>query len=184
VPLHYGLGVSASYLRRRDETIHEFRWVLEHGLPTSDEVHGARSWLQSVGALPRTPAVATANVTEEPSDEAPKPAAASISGRATLEERPGEMAVAMQRMQLFLHSYPNRVTYLRIRTDEDGRFRFTGLAPGTYKLTDRIAGPARWRLRVELKPGQELRLDLDSANSIRVRDDFPEPTPASKSQPS
>ena len=181
LPLHYGLGVSASYLDRRDEAIREFRWVLEHGLQDSDEVRAARRWLQSVGALPRTTIVAIPDATEEPTEKALKPA--SVSGRATYGDNPGN-AVAMERMQLFLHSYPNRVTYLRIRTDENGRYQFTDLPPGTYKLTDRIAGPARWRLRVELKPGQALTLDLDPANSTRVRDDFPESTQVAQPRPS
>lgn len=175
VALHYGLGVSASYLERRDEAIREFRWVLERGLPTSDEVRAARRWLESVGALPRTTIVATPSVIEEPTEGAPKPTTASVSGRVTFGGNPGDV-VAVERMQLFLHSYPNRVTYLRIRTDENGGYRFTDLPPGIYKLTDRIAGRPRWRLRIELKPGQDLTLNLDPTNSTQARDDFPEPS--------
>jgi tetratricopeptide (TPR) repeat protein len=183
VPLHYGLGVTASYLGQRDEAIREFRWVLERGLPTSDEVRTARRWLQSVGALPRTTSVAATDTAEEPKEEAQKPATASVRGRATFDANPGDV-VAMERMQLFLYSYPKRVTYLRIRTDEKGRYQFTNVPPGIYELTDRIAGSRRWRLRVELKPGQELTLDLDRTNSTRVRDDFPESTQAAGPRPS
>jgi tetratricopeptide (TPR) repeat protein len=183
VPLHYGLGVSASYLERRDEAIREFRWVLERGLPTSEEVRAARRWLEVVGALPRTTTVGATDETEEPKEGTPKPATASVRGRATFGGNPGDVG-AMERMQLFLHSYPNRATYLRIRTDENGRYQFTNLPPGTYKLTDRIAGSPRWRLRVELKPGQDLTLDLDPANSTRVRDDFPDSTQAVGPHPS
>ena len=181
VPFHYGLGVSVSYLNRRDEAVKEFRWVLEHGLPTSDEVRAARRWLESVGALRRAATVEAEapKATEEPADGAPKPATASISGRVTFEGNSGDV-VAMERMTLFLHSYPVRVKYLRIRTDEQGRYSFTGIPPGIYKLTDQIAGSVRWRLRVEVKPGQDMTLNLESANSTRVRDDFPpgsEPAP-------
>jgi hypothetical protein len=42
-------------------------------------------------------------------------------------------------------------------------------------LTNRVAGQPIWRLRVELKPGEEKQLDLDPGNSIAVRDDFPQP---------
>ena len=40
-------------------------------------------------------------------------------------------------------------------------------------LTDRVAGPVIWRLRVELQPSQEMTLSLTPANSVKVRDDFP-----------
>jgi tetratricopeptide (TPR) repeat protein len=176
LPLHYGLGVSASHLERREEAIREFRWVLERGQPTSDEVRAARRWLQTVGALPRTATVASAAAPEEPQEPAQKPATASVRGRATFGENPGDV-VAMERMQLFLYDHPNRVTYFRIRTDEQGRFQFTNVPPGIYKLTDRAAGPPRWRLRVEIKPGQDVTLDLNPGNSTRVHDDFPESTP-------
>ena len=83
---------------------------------------------------------------------------------------------AAYRMQLFLYDHPNRVVYYRIRTDEEGRFRFINVPPGIYKLADRIAGQPTWRLRVELKPGEDLSLDLSLGNSTRTRDDFPEPT--------
>jgi hypothetical protein len=59
-----------------------------------------------------------------------------------------------------------------LRTDEDGRYRFANVAPGIYKLSDRITGPPTWRLRVEAKPGQVVFLDLSADNSTKVRDDF------------
>jgi hypothetical protein len=62
------------------------------------------------------------------------------------------------RMQLFLYDHPNRVVYHRIRTDEEGHFQFPGVPPGIYKLTERAAGHPTWRLRVELKPGQNLAM--------------------------
>lgn len=112
-----------------------------------------------------------------------KPAQASVQGRALFGESAGA-ATPLERMTLFLYDYPQRVVYFRIRTDEEGRFRFANVPPGIYKLTDRASGPPRWRLRVELKPGQDLTLDLDPGNSTRVRDDFPEPTQAAGPRPS
>ena len=47
------------------------------------------------------------------------------------------------------------------------------MAPGVYKLTNRVAGKPLWRLRVELKPGESASLDLSPANSVTQRDDFP-----------
>lgn len=175
LPLHYGLAVSASYLDRRMEAVSEFTWVLERGEADSAEVKAARRWLMSVGALPRF-AAATAEP-EEPREPAQKPARdkpapATVHGRVMSGDTPNDLA-PMQRMQLFLYDYPNRVVYFRIRTDEQGHFHFPDVPPGIYKLTDRAAGPPRWRLRVELKAGQDMTLDLDPGNSTKVRDDFP-----------
>ncbi|HXJ84236.1 MAG TPA: hypothetical protein VMS64_36820 [Candidatus Methylomirabilis sp.] len=185
LPLHYGLGVAASYLDRRAEAIREFTWVLERAGADSPEATTARRWLQSVGAW-RRPEMAVAP-REEPAEasssaakEERKQRPAVLQGRALFEETPGVVA-PMKRLQLLLSDYPDRVVYLRMRTDEAGRFRFSDVPPGIYKLTDAVAGPAKWRLRVELKPGQDLTLDLDLTNSTRVRDDFPDSSPSPSS---
>ena len=78
-------------------------------------------------------------------------------------------------MTLFLIEQPSRVNYYRLRTDEDGRFNFSKVAPGVYKLSDRVVGQPRWRLRVEVKPGEAAFLDLDPGNSTKAPDDFPPP---------
>ena len=180
LPFHYGLGVAASFLDRRAEAVHEFTWVIERGKADSAEVKTARGWLLSVGALPRFAITATApedTRDREPQTAEQKPAHAGLQGRVLFGETQAELT-PLERQQLFLYDYPKRVVYFRIRTDEEGRFRFGNVPPGIYKLTDRAAGPPRWRLRVELKPGQDLTLDLNPGNSTRVRDDFPEPTQA------
>lgn len=176
LPLRFGLGVAASHLDRRAEAVSEFTWVLERGEANSIEVKAARRWLASVGALPRHVVVAAAPGGSPASEEASgsqerKPAPASVQGR-VMGDEPGAVA----RRQLFLYDHPNRVVYYRIRTDEEGRFRFANVPPGIYRLTDRAAGQPIWRLRVELKPGQDLVLDLSPSNSTRIRDDFPEPS--------
>ena len=176
LPLHYGLGVATSYLDQRAEAVREFTWVLRHADKSSAEAKAAREWLASVGALPRPGASVLAS--DEPQDQdspnrEPKPAPASLQGRVVFDDTPG-LVIPMERLQLMLSDYPNRIVYLRLRTDERGHFHFKDVPPGTYKLTDAVAGPARWRLRVDLKPGQDLTLDLSPSNSTRARDDFPE----------
>ena len=61
-----------------------------------------------------------------------------------------------------------------VRTDQDGRYVFTKIPPGAYKLTNTVAGPPLWRLRVTIDPGRETTLDLNNGNSLTVRDDFPQ----------
>ncbi len=180
LPLHYGLGVAASYLDRKAEAVSEFTWVLERGEGDSIEVRAARRWLRSVGALPHPATPAATTEREKPRDQDQKPATTSVAtatvhGRVMFNETPGSVA-PMQRMQVFLIEHPSRVGYHRLRTDEQGYFRFQKVQPGIYTLTERVAGQPTWRLRVELKPGQDFALDLTPANSTRVRDDFPDPT--------
>jgi hypothetical protein len=170
VVFHYGLGVATAYLDQRPEAVRELQWVLAHGNPGSAEVREAYRWLRSVGALPASDGVATESEPETPKDR--KPTTATVHGRVTFGESPGDTR-PMERMVLFFFDHPNRVVYYRIRTDEQGRFRFAKVPPGVYTLTDRVAGTPRWRLRVEVKAGQDLALDLTPSNTTKVRDDFP-----------
>jgi hypothetical protein len=176
LPFHYGLGVAASFLDRRAEAVREFIWVLERGEADSAEVKTAHRWLLRVGALPRLSAITAAPEDGREQEQQPterKPAYATLQGRVVFGATPMDVA-PLERQQLFLYDHPKRVVYFRIRTDEDGRFRFANVPPGIYKLTDRASGPARWRLRIEIKPAQELTLELNPGNSTRVRDDFPD----------
>jgi hypothetical protein len=170
VGLHFGLAVAASHLKLRDETAREFKWVLEQVPPASEEAGVARNWLVKAGLLPRPSALSPA-VAEERGD-----GKAILEGSAMFSDD-GKTPKPMQRLQLFLVGQPGSATkdeYHRIRTDEDGRFRFPSVLAGSYKITNRIAGQPIWRLRVELKSGESRQLELTPANSTATRDDFPE----------
>ncbi len=167
--VHYGLAVAASFLNLRDEAVREFKWVLERGPAGSREADLARRWLISVGALPRP-----AQVTAREGDR--KPGLATLEGRAVFAET-GKEPKPVSRLQLFLVGQPDSPTKeerYNLRTDEEGRFKFSNVVPGPYKLTNRVAGQPIWRLRVELKPSQDTLLELTPANSVNARDDFPE----------
>jgi len=174
---HYRLGVSASYLDHNDEARSEFEWVVAHGAPGAPEVQLARNWLESRNtgsraALPSQSAAPPASVGEEPSPRNPE--MASLVGRAV-----GHDGVKA-RLQLFLKSVPGtpgKNEYHILRTDQQGNYRFAEVVPGEYVLTDAIAGPPTWRLRVSLAKGDHLVLDLSSANQTTIRDDFPEARP-------
>ncbi|MGH9893444.1 MAG: carboxypeptidase-like regulatory domain-containing protein, partial [bacterium] len=64
--------------------------------------------------------------------------------------------------------------FYRVQTNERGMFRIPDVPPGEYSLTNRVAGPPIWRLKVTLKAGEDLQFDLTPENSVKVRDDFPE----------
>jgi len=167
---HYRLGVSASHLDKPDEASKEFEWVVAHGRPRAPEVQLARDWL----ARRRAPRASTsaAPVGNEPSPS--KPEMATLAGRAV------SLDGIKSRLQLFLKGVPGTTVkdeYHLLRTDQQGNFRFADVVPGDYMLTNAIAGPPAWRLRVSLAKGEHLTLDLSPANQITVRDDFPESRP-------
>lgn len=166
--LHYGLAVATSHLDLREEAVREFRWVVERGPAGSPEVEAARRWLASAGALGGDAREGDAEAGGR------EPGNTIVEGRAMVAE-PGEEPRPAARRQIILVGQGGAAqeARYRLRTDEEGRFRFPNVVPGTYMLTDAVAGPATWRLRVEVPPSQEFRLDLTPANSTRVRDDFP-----------
>lgn len=171
VALHYGLGVASSYLDRRDDAVREFRWVVQYGAQTAPEVAAARQWLTRAGALP--PVVFTTS-TPIRSDREREAGNASLEGRAVFAEA-GQAPTPMARLQLFLApENPTQKEYYNLRTDDEGNFKFPNVIPGSYKLTNRVAGQPIWRLRVELKASDSQVLELTPANSLTVRDDFPE----------
>ena len=165
--LHYGLAVVATHLGLNAEAIREFGWILQHGVPGQPEMEIARRWLTSIGVLSRTSTLSSSPSATEVSAAA----TARVEGRvAPVEIRPGPVS----RMQLFLVEHPSRGRHYPVRTDDDGRFQFPTVAPGVYKLSDRISGPPTWQLRVEAKPGQVVFVDLGPENTTRSRDDFPD----------
>jgi hypothetical protein len=173
VEAHYRLAVSRSHLDQLDEAGREFEWVVAHAPPGAPEARVAHEWLTSRTSGTRSsnaPSPGAASASVEP--PAPRPELATLSGRAVGPGGP------MSRLQLFLKGLPGspvKDEYHLLRTDGQGSFHFANLVPGEYMLTNAIAGPAQWRLKVALASGQRLTLDLSPANDVGVRDDFPEP---------
>jgi TPR repeat len=168
VSAHFGLGVATSNLNLRDDTIREFQWVVARGAPGSTEVAAARSWLIAAGVL-RAPVAAT-----DRSAYTDTGWNGSIEGR--VYTGAAEQPQPLTRMQLHLVGQPDGPTKEErkvLRTDQEGRFKFTNVVPGSYMLTDVVAGKPRWRLKIEVSPNSTLRLDLSQGNSADVRNDFP-----------
>jgi tetratricopeptide (TPR) repeat protein len=171
VALRYGLAVALSYTDR-GAAIREFQWVMANAQPGSQERVESQAWLARAGALPSVPTASSRSAEPEP-----QAGNAVLVGRALFAEG-GAQPKPMPRLQLFLRGQPDSPTKEErhvLRTDEDGTFKFSNLAPGPYMLTNRLAGQPIWRLRVELKPAEEKQLDLNSGNSVAMRDDFPQP---------
>jgi hypothetical protein len=168
---HYRLGVSASHLDRVDEAAHEFEWVITHGEPGAAEVQIARKWLAE-RTTARTTTSAPPPILTSTADDVPtqKPELASLTGTAVGPDKP------MARLRLFLKGIPGtpaRNEYHLLQTDQQGAFHVADVVPGEYMLTNALAGPVRWRLKVALAASERRVLDLSAANDSSVRDDFP-----------
>lgn len=167
VEAHYRLAVSASWLDRTDEAETQFEWVVAHGPADSPEVQAAREWLRAFRARAK----------DAPSPEPSKPRAdrATVSGRVLWG--PDGSVAPQPYFQLFFKGLPGSPVedeFHRVRTDEEGRYRIPDVVPGEYVLTNRVAGPPIWRLKVVVKAGETLELNLTPENSVKVRDDVPE----------
>jgi tetratricopeptide (TPR) repeat protein len=165
----YRLGVTASYLDLFDEARTAFQWVVAHGAPSSSEVRVARDWLAHI---PRAEAPAA---TPAKAEEEPRPDRANVSGKVLGEAEGGGMK-PLVRQQILLRGAPNtpvKDEWHILRTEPDGSYRFSNVPPGDYMITDKVAGPPGWRLKVTLKAGDKAVLDLNPQNSSKSRDDFP-----------
>ena len=165
--LRFNLGVCAERLGARDETVLQFSWVVANVEPSSPEAQTAYRWLIDAGIL----------IKEKPAEAKDDPTVGDSSLRGVVVwNEAGEVPARRGRQQLFLRGIRGTPTkelqYVR-RSDDNGNYEFKNVVPGTYKLTDVIAGQPKWRLNVTIDPGKATELDLGPSNGATVRDDFP-----------
>jgi hypothetical protein len=171
--LHYRLAVATSWLDMRDEAMTEFEWVVAHAAAASEEARVARDWL--AGA--RTQSVARAGGGGADADAAKdeRVGDSGVHGRVVWDE--GQGTQPLKRLQLHLYALSEDGTSKRmkfqVRTDFEGNYKFMKIPAGTYKMTDDNVGTPKWRLRVEVRPGEDALIDLGPDNSLKMRDDFP-----------
>jgi hypothetical protein len=176
--LHHGLATCASWLGLIDEAKAEFNWVLAHAPAGSVEAQLAREWLASLDdGEEETTTVAKSGD--------PTVGDAGIRGLVTWEG-PGHPLGIAPRTAIDLRGLPNTptkgVTYFK-RADKEGNYRFSRIVAGPYRLTGSVAGKPAWDLRIEVKSGEDLALDLNPGNSTAVRNDFPPAAEAARPTP-
>ena len=176
--LHHGLATCASWLGLIDEAKVEFNWVLVHAPAGSVEAQMAREWLASLDAEDAT-TTASANAAD------PKVGDAGLHGLVSWEG-PGHPPGIVARAQLDLKGLPNTptkgLTYY-MRSDKEGLYKFSRIVAGPYRLSGSVAGKPTWNLKVEVKSGEDLTLDLSPGNSTANRNDFPAAAEATRPTP-
>jgi hypothetical protein len=171
--LHFRLAIATSWLDIRDEATHEFEWVVANAAPTSEEARVAREWLDGARKRATARAGAVGSDGEPVKDE--RVGDSGLHGRVVWDE--GRGMQPLKRLQLHVYAInedgSSKRNSFQVRTDFEGNYRFRNLPAGLYKLTDDNVGTPKWRLRIEIKPGEDTALDLGPDNSINTRDDFP-----------
>ena len=170
--LHYRLAIATSWLEMRDEATTEFEWVVANAAASSDEARVAREWLEAARKRRADRAGAGGSggdIKDERSGDS------GLHGRVVWDE--GQGMQPLKRLQLHVYAInedgTSKKMSFQVRTDFEGNYRFRNLPAGLYKLTDDNVGTPKWRLKVEIKPGEDPALDLGPGNSINTRDDFP-----------
>jgi hypothetical protein len=167
--LHFGLATCASWLGLVSEATDEFNCVLARAPHGSAERTVAGEWLEG--------AARTTRGTEHTAADASgsKVGDAAVHGLVTWEVQ-GEPHDVLRRAQLHMKGLPDSPTKglaYYVRTDKEGRYHFQRIKPGPYRLTDAIAGSSKWNLKIEVKSGEDLELNLSNSNSVAHRNDFP-----------
>jgi hypothetical protein len=167
--LHYRLAIATSWLDLRDEATTEFEWVVANAAAASEEARVAREWLEAARKRRAGAGGSGGEVKDERVGES------GLHGRVVWDD--GQGAQPQKRLQLHLYAInedgSSKKMSFQVRTDFEGNYRFRNLPAGLYKLTDDNVGTPKWRLKVEMKPGEDPALDLGPDNSINTRDDFP-----------
>ena len=171
--LHYRLAISASWLDLRDEATTEFDWIVAHAAAASEEGRVAREWLAGARR-----SVARPSSGSESSAPDERVGDSGVHGRIVWNE--GQGLEPLKRFQVHLYAQspdgtPKGMSF-HVRTDRDGNYKFEKIPAGLYKMTDNNVGTPKWRLKVEVRPGEDALIDLGPDNSVKARDDFPKPS--------
>jgi hypothetical protein len=185
VLLRFAYGSALSQLDRRDETIEQFRWVVEHGEPARPEVAAARQWLQQARALPTaararddaatsTDGAAAPTPSPPPAPGAPAGPTGQITGKTGWPGVDQEQRVSV-RLRLHGESPATAVARQRFSVRLGVPFTISHLPPGPYRLVGEAKGMTLWDVPVTVEAGQATTVDLSPLNSAVPAGRFPPP---------
>lgn len=159
--LRYALGVAFSHLQRRQDTIEQFRWIVERGAPRSPSVQLARNWLIDAGESVSAPAPRpTAPAAEDDSEPRGTITGATVwTGHDPMGRSIGLRIKLTPLQGQDLGGKGNR----RFRLGEP--FAFRKVPAGKYQLTASASDTELWNEEVTVEPDKETVLQLSNANS-------------------
>lgn len=175
VSLRFALGSALSRAGRREETVGQFRWVVTHGDPTSEEAQVARRWLIAAGELAETVTFATPSAPEEQGRATPSSPAQEGKLRGRTEWRGLDAREGVPELILILlwDDLPIREVGFRKVVKLGQPYEFPEVPAGKYRLTGRVEDSVIWQESVAIDARQETVLDLTNANSQIASGDLP-----------
>jgi hypothetical protein len=173
VPIRFALATALSYLPRREETVEQFRIVMQRAAPGSAEGRAAREWLANAGELGEgeaapAPAGATA-AGAIPGNQGPVTAPGVKKGKVAgkLTWQGIEPRAKMVRVNISLTGEDGDARDVKLgREFKIGRgYEFRDVPQGSYRLVAEVAGTTMWDLKVQVPGDRDTALDLTDGNA-------------------
>lgn len=176
--LRFALGSVLSQLDRREETIEQFRWVVEHGAPGQPEVAMAREWLAAAqrpsgaAAQPSRPAATAPGVPATAGEPATPTGVGSIKGKTAWPGVNPDNQIVSLEIRLNGDDAATNDKSFRLHIPLGRPYAMSNIPAGAYRVVGRSAGVKLWETRVVVGAGKDTALDLTDANSLVSPKDF------------
>lgn len=176
--LRYALGTALSQLDRHEETVEQFRWVVEHGAPGLPEVVVARQWLAAAerGSSAEAKPGGQPVTTPVPDAESQPPSAGigSVKGKTAWPGVNAEAQHVPLELRIVGDDATNKDKTYRVRISLGRPYTMTQIPAGAYRVVGRSGAVKLWEVPVVVAAGKETALDLSDANSAVTPKDFPQ----------
>ena len=171
VALRYAVATTLASLSRRAEATEAFRWVAVNGLPNSELVDRAETWLRAAGAI----TTATEPVADKPVD---RPVTETrLRGHITWANVDPARPAPRVHLRLEGADPSNKELVYNTTGTLNGEYEFTSVQPGAYRLTAQspLIAVRLWEMNVTVSDGGPTVLDLSEASSLSPTTSFVRP---------
>jgi hypothetical protein len=174
IAIRFALATALSYLPRRQETVEQFRLVMQRATPGSAEGRAAREWLANAGELGEgetatAPGPATA-AAPRPGNQGPATAPGVKKGKVAgkIDWQGIEPRAKMVRVNITLTGEDGETRDVRLgREFKIGRgYEFRDVPQGAYRLVAEAGGTTMWDLKVQVPGDRDTALDLTEGNAV------------------
>lgn len=177
VAVRYAVATTLALLNRRTEAIEAFKWVAANGLPNSDLVDRAETWLRAAGALGTTAAITTPTepATDKPAD---RPETQSLlRGHITWSKVDPSRPAPRVHLRLEGTDPSNKGLVYNAVGTLNGDYEFASVQPGAYRLTAQspLSVVRLWEMNVTVYDGAPTVLDLSETTSLSPTTSFVTP---------
>ena len=165
--LRLAFGITLSHLDRREETVEQFKWVVNHSQPGTPEFVMARTWLVEAGELEAVRSTSAAAATDAPSASIEATPRGGVRGMTSWPGvTPRERLVPL-RITLTGEDRENRDVTLGRRFRLGEPYRLADARPGKYRLRAVAIDQnvELWDKQVVVEAGKETALDLSASDS-------------------